>query len=82
MPQVWLDKYIKSFIPIAGPWSGSAKALRAAVCNTLFFTPITRAHAHATITERARAHTRTQRARAHIHTHATRARAQIHACVV
>lgn len=32
MTQEWLDTYVASFIPIAGPWSGAGKALRAAVC--------------------------------------------------
>jgi len=36
MPQDWLDKYIKSFIPIAGPWSGAGKALRAAISGDNF----------------------------------------------
>lgn len=36
MPQSWLDKYIKSFVPIAGPWSGAGKALRAAVSGDNF----------------------------------------------
>jgi len=31
MTQAWKDQYIASFIPIAGPWAGSSKALRSAV---------------------------------------------------
>lgn len=32
----WLNTYVKSFIPIAGPWSGAAKALRAAISGDNF----------------------------------------------
>ncbi len=32
-PKEWRDKYVKSFIPIAGPWAGSAKSLK--VCSPL-----------------------------------------------
>jgi lysophospholipase-3 len=28
MTQAWKDQYIQTFIPIAGPWAGSPKALR------------------------------------------------------
>jgi len=31
MPKEWKQKYIRSFIPIAGPWAGSPKALRAII---------------------------------------------------
>jgi len=36
MPQTWLDTYIKSFIPIAAPWTGSPKALRAILSGDNF----------------------------------------------
>jgi lysophospholipase-3 len=36
MPQAWKDTYIASFIPIAGPWTGSPKALRAILSGDNF----------------------------------------------
>jgi len=36
MSQAWKDTYIESFIPIAGPWSGSPKALRALISGDNF----------------------------------------------
>jgi len=36
MNQTWLDKYIASFIPIASPWAGAAKPLRALVSGDNF----------------------------------------------
>jgi lysophospholipase-3 len=32
--QAWRDKYIASFTPLAGPWSGSVKALQAIISGT------------------------------------------------
>jgi hypothetical protein len=36
MGQTWIDTYIAGFIPIAGPWAGSSKALRALVSGDNF----------------------------------------------
>jgi len=36
MDQAWLDKYISTFIPIAGPWNGSPKALRTTISGDNF----------------------------------------------
>lgn len=36
MNQTWLDTYIASFIPIAGPWTGSPNALRAVLSGDDF----------------------------------------------
>lgn len=36
MTQEWLDTYIESFIPIAGPWTGAPNALRAALSGDNF----------------------------------------------
>jgi len=36
MPQDWLDTFIASFIPIAGPWTGSPNALRAVLSGDNF----------------------------------------------
>ena len=36
MEQTWIDTYIAGFIPIAGPWAGSSKALRALVSGDNF----------------------------------------------
>jgi len=36
MPQAWKDTYVASFIPIAGPWTGSPKALRAVLSGDNF----------------------------------------------
>jgi len=35
-PQTWLNKYIASFIPIAAPWAGSAKALKTTLTGDNF----------------------------------------------
>jgi lysophospholipase-3 len=36
MTQAWKDKFISSFISIAGPWSGSPQALRAVISGDTF----------------------------------------------
>lgn len=36
MPQAWLDQYVASFVPIAGPWTGAPNALRAVVSGDNF----------------------------------------------
>jgi len=36
MDQAWLDQYISTFIPIAGPWNGSPKALRTTISGDNF----------------------------------------------